>query len=120
MAVAPTTSGWRGVQRSSTMCCPCSSMDSAPASTATPPTGCTRCSSGTPHTSSASAGAVPPLPMGEAFAACLDELAARYGLSERARDGLAHLLHALISDPHAPTSVREAQAGLREHLADAL
>jgi 16S rRNA (guanine527-N7)-methyltransferase len=50
----------------------------------------------------------------------LDDLAARYELSELARDRLGRLLHALARDPLAPTTVRDPLRALHDHLADAL
>ena len=50
----------------------------------------------------------------------LDALAARYDLSELARDRLERLLNALARDPLAPTAVRDPLRALHDHLADAL
>lgn len=50
----------------------------------------------------------------------LDELVRRYSLDELARSRLAGLLEALVSDPLAPTTVRDPRRALEDHLADSL
>jgi 16S rRNA (guanine527-N7)-methyltransferase len=50
----------------------------------------------------------------------LSSLAGRYALSPRALDGLAALLDLIASDPLAPTSVRDPERALKDHLADSL
>jgi 16S rRNA (guanine527-N7)-methyltransferase len=50
----------------------------------------------------------------------LVELCGQYALGERQRSQLASLLATLEADPHAPTSVSEAQRAVDVHLADSL
>jgi 16S rRNA (guanine527-N7)-methyltransferase len=50
----------------------------------------------------------------------IEALARRYGLGQVAQRRLATLLEALISDPLAPTSVRDPRRVLEDHLADSL
>jgi 16S rRNA (guanine527-N7)-methyltransferase len=52
--------------------------------------------------------------------AAYSELAATYGLDERAADRLQALGERVISDPEAPTTVRSRQGVLDDHLADSL
>jgi 16S rRNA (guanine527-N7)-methyltransferase len=47
-------------------------------------------------------------------------LAGRYALGSEAVDGLGVLLRLLTEDPAAPTSVRDPQAALNDHIADSL
>ena len=55
-----------------------------------------------------------------AVEARLDALAANYGLPATATGQLARLLELLASDPSAPTTVREPEAAVDDHLADSL
>jgi 16S rRNA (guanine527-N7)-methyltransferase len=48
------------------------------------------------------------------------ELSARYELPDGASDRLLTLLELLVSDPFAPTSVRDPSRALEDHLADSL
>jgi 16S rRNA (guanine527-N7)-methyltransferase len=50
----------------------------------------------------------------------VEKLASRYGLPADAPGALQTLLELLANDPTAPTAVREPEASVREHLADAL
>jgi 16S rRNA (guanine527-N7)-methyltransferase len=50
----------------------------------------------------------------------LADLASRFGLPPAAAAQLAALLDALVSDPHAPTTVREPAQAAGVHLADSL
>ncbi len=50
----------------------------------------------------------------------MDELVARHDLNEDARTGLLALLQMVACDEHAPTTVREPQAALGQHVADSL
>jgi 16S rRNA (guanine527-N7)-methyltransferase len=52
--------------------------------------------------------------------ASIASLARRYELSEAAGTNLSELLDLLVTDPHAPTSVRVPQRAVDDHLADAL
>lgn len=56
----------------------------------------------------------------DALANRVDELTARYELSQRASTQLASLLALLGHDPLAPTSVRDPERILEDHLADSL
>lgn len=47
-------------------------------------------------------------------------LARRYGLSTAAADALSTLLELMITDPLAPTAIRDRQRALEDHLADSL
>jgi 16S rRNA (guanine527-N7)-methyltransferase len=53
-------------------------------------------------------------------AARLAALVTEYGLAPSAGDRLARLLDLLEADPHAPTSVRAAEAAVDVHVADSL
>jgi 16S rRNA (guanine527-N7)-methyltransferase len=57
---------------------------------------------------------------GDAGAGPLAELAARYGLRERAVGALGCLLGRLVCDPVAPTAVRDPVRAVNDHLADSL
>jgi 16S rRNA (guanine527-N7)-methyltransferase len=50
----------------------------------------------------------------------LEELGARYDLPPGSREQLSVLLEALTDDPHAPTTIRDPQRALNDHLADSL
>ena len=50
----------------------------------------------------------------------LEELGAHYDLPPGSREQLSVLLEALTDDPHAPTTIRDPQQALNDHLADSL
>jgi 16S rRNA (guanine527-N7)-methyltransferase len=47
-------------------------------------------------------------------------LADRFGLGSAARDQLLRLVNLVVDDPHSPTTVRDPQAVVEDHLADSL
>jgi 16S rRNA (guanine527-N7)-methyltransferase len=57
---------------------------------------------------------------GNAAGRALAELVATYGLPDSAGPRLAALLGVLVSDPHAPTSLRDPLTAVHDHLADSL
>jgi 16S rRNA (guanine527-N7)-methyltransferase len=50
----------------------------------------------------------------------LEALVARFGLAPEARGPLATLLGILVSDPRAPTAIRDSEQARDDHLADSL